>query len=61
MKNSVKITLSTAKNHLVRNRGRYGFAAGLLAGSYVTAAAIGWNELIQEVVAETADELQTTV
>ena len=61
MKNSVQSKLSTAKNHLVRNRGRYGFAAGLLAGSYVTAAAIGWNELIQEVVAETADELQTSV
>jgi len=61
MKNSVKTKLNSAKNHVVRNRGRYGFAAGLLAGSYVTAAAIGWNDLIQEAVSEAADELQTTV
>lgn len=61
MKNSVKSKLNSAKNHVVNNRGRYSFVAGLLAGSYVTAAAIGWNDLIQEAVSEAADEIQTTV
>lgn len=62
MKNSVKSKLTVAKNHLVNNRGRYCFATGLIAGSYVTAAAIGWNELIQEAVSEAVTEtIETTV
>ncbi|HMS83604.1 MAG TPA: hypothetical protein PKD12_08140 [Nitrospira sp.] len=46
---TVKNKLASVKNHVIRNRGRYGFATGLIAGSYVTAVTMEWNALLSEI------------
>ena len=61
MKNSVKTKLTSAKNHVVRNRGRYGFVAGLIAGSYVTGVAVRTGEILEELSDDLMDHIETTV
>lgn len=60
MKTTVQNKLTTAKNHLVRNRGRYGFVAGLLAGSYVTVAVVQNAEIVANELVETLESIETT-
>lgn len=60
MKTTVTNKFHSAKNHLVRNRGRYGFVAGLLAGSYATIAVVQNAEIVANELAETLESIETT-